>query len=194
MIVFLRIFQALLSLSSFLIFSSIFSASAAPVTDDQKEIYIDEQIRLAEALKQREYYQLAIEEYKRIISDFPDDPLIADAWCGLGETFCLAGDYKNGAEAYATFLKKYPQLPISDSVQLAYATAFAKAYPEKLSESVKIISQIAENNAKDEKIRESAIYALGKLYLDFGNSIEAEKSFIKLAEKPIRDKEDKIRI
>lgn len=190
----LRISQLLFLLFCFLFFCLIPSAHSAPVTDDQKKIYIDEQIRLADALKQREYYLLAIEEYKRIIAEFPDDPLSADAWCGLGEAFYLAGDYKNSAETYAVFLKKYPQLPISDSVQIAYAVALAKTYPEKLSDAVKIINKIIEDSAKDEKIRESALYALGKLYLDINNLVEAEKCFKKLAEKPVQSKDDKIRI
>ena len=84
---------------SFLLVPSLHSAQE--VTGDMKKIYIDEQLRLADGLSQRGHYQMAIDEYRKIIGKFPDDPLAADAFSQLAEAYSSYGDTEKAIKKFA---------------------------------------------------------------------------------------------
>ncbi len=167
-----------------------FFCQAAPVNDDQKKIYIDEQLRLAEGLKNRGNYKIALDEYQNIIRRFQDDLLAADAWVGLAETYCLMENYQQGILVYETFLKKYPDIKTADYVRIAYAQAIIRSGDaSQKDKAISIISEI-EKNAIEEKLKDFAVYSMGKVYAESGNASDAEKEFQKLAGGAIKSQED----
>lgn len=172
-----------------LILASFF-CQAAPVNDDQKKIYIDEQLRLAEGLKNRGNYKIALDEYQNIIRRFQDDLLAADAWVGLAETYCLMGNYPQGILVYETFLKKYPGIKTADYVRIAYAQAIIRSGDASQKDKAISIMSEMEKNVIDEKLRDFAVYSMGKVYAELGNADDAEKEFQKLAGGAIRSQED----
>ena len=77
-----------LLLISITLFTCSSLISAKTVTDDQKLIYIDDQIRFADGLVSRGHYNLAIAEYLRLIEKFKDEPMVLA--CGNAPTFIYA--------------------------------------------------------------------------------------------------------
>ncbi len=173
-----------------LLLLAVFSAppprlAAADVKDDQKRIYIDEQLRLADGLMKRGHFELAADEYRRLIKMFPDSELVADAWTQLGEALASSGKKDEALATYRQFFEKFPAVRTFDSARVAYARILARTGREgDFGEAVKILAGIA-GSGRTELVKEAAAYALGRAYAENGRADLAAKEFAKLAEKEV---------
>ncbi|OGV42775.1 MAG: hypothetical protein A2X48_10270 [Lentisphaerae bacterium GWF2_49_21] len=167
-------------LISFLISTSLFSAQ--DVTDDKKKLFIDEQLRLADGLSRRGHYQLAIEEYRKIIDKFPDDPLIADALSQMADAYSASGDLPQAISNYQLFFKKFSDLKTATAVKVNYAVALFKTGNETNRKSAfSSLEEIKASGDTAAPVKHAASYNLGKFHAELGNSIKAKNEFTGLA-------------
>ncbi len=189
-------------IKNFLIISLFFSCSlflcrtfAEAIENDEKVVYIEEQLKLANGLKGRGHYALAIEEYQKIIKRFPDDMLSADAWYGFAETLYFAGRFDESIKTYEVFLSKFPDIKTSDSARCDYAIALGSSEnTERVSKALAILNEIAYNPQKPANIREKALYNSAIIHKKNGKIAESEKIFSELASRDIGSPSDFYRI
>ncbi len=158
--------------------------AAQDVTDDRKKLYIDEQLRLADGLSRRGHYQLAIEEYRKIIDKFPDDPLIADALSQMADAYSSAGDLQRALATYQLFFKKFPDLKTVPAVKVNYAAALFKTGTEENRRSASsMLEELKSSPGISPEVRRAASYNLGKFNAELGRNDLAKKEFSSLASK-----------
>jgi TolA-binding protein len=169
---------------------------AKTVTDDQKILYIDEQIRFADGLVARGHYDLAIDEYIRLTKKFADDPLVAEAWMQLAEAYAAKKDFKSAITTFNTFFKKFPQVKIVPAANLKYALVLYKtAIPENRSRAFSMLGSLKNDKKIPPVIRDAAGFHLGKLYLEEKNEQKALAEFKAVALQKIeKSPEDDFRI
>ena len=168
--------------------------SAKAVTNDQKKVYIDEQIRFADGLIQRHHYDLAIDEYKRLIKKFPDSELVAEAWLQLAEAYAAKKDYINSFTTFALFFEKFPNIRIVSAAKLRYAIILNKSGDKKNSQkAMGILLKLKKEENIPEIITEAAIYHLGKFYQKSGQHKKAEQEFLQIAKKKATSKKHNFR-
>lgn len=143
-----------------------FSICAKEVTDDQKILYIDEQIRFADGLVSRGHYDLAIEEYVRLTKKFADDPLAAEAWVQLGEAYAAKKDFKSAIETFDTFFIKFPKVRIVPAASLKYALTLHKTKDTaNVKKAFQILDLLKNDKKSPEVIQDAASFYLYKIYL-----------------------------
>lgn len=81
-------------------------ASSQPQLQDEAaaELYTQalDQLRSGERVT-------AIEGFNRLISSWPDDPLVADSYYWIGQTHWVAAEYEQAREAFAGLVNSFPQ-------------------------------------------------------------------------------------
>lgn len=176
------------------IFLLSFIILAKPVTNDQKKVYIDEQIRFADGLVARGHFDLAIEEYKRLIEKFPKDELVAEAWIQLAEAYADKKDFTNSFKTFETFFDHFPNIKITPAASLRYALTLYKSNDEKNKEkAIRLLNKLKSNSKIPLIIQEASAYHLGKIHLKSKNLKQAEALFLSLAKKKVLDKSHNFR-
>ena len=69
----------------------------------------------------------AIQDYRRLASEFPDHPNAPDALYRLGHRLRLRGAHADAAAAFQDLVAKHPDSPLAPTARLAAATALAAA-------------------------------------------------------------------
>jgi tetratricopeptide (TPR) repeat protein len=129
------------------------------VTDDEKKLQIDEQLRFADGLLGRGHHTLAIEEYQRLIRQFPDDPLVADAWMQLAEAHATQGRDDAARRLYEEFLRKFPAVPTRSAAEVNYARLLLRsARPGDRDRGGRLLDDLKARQDVPEMIREAARY------------------------------------
>jgi tetratricopeptide (TPR) repeat protein len=174
-------------------FTFSFVASASKIVkDDQKKIFVDDQIRFAAGLSDRQYYDAAINEYQRLIKKFPDDPITAEAYLRMAETYAVKNDYSKAFEIFNEFFVKFPKIRILTSAQLRYALVLYKsAQPDSIKKSLQILNKLKKSPDTSNVIRDAAIFHLGNIFKERGEVKKAEKEFALIAYKKINSEMDK---
>ena len=166
----------------FVIFCPLSSLKAKPVTDDQKILYIDEQIRFADGLVSREHYDLAIAEYRRLIAKFAGDPLLAEVWVQLAEAYAAKKDFEKAFSTFNTFFQKFPRSRIFPAARLKYALVLYKSGSSSNKEKAfSILNELKSDNSVPAVIRDAAGFHSGKLYLSEHKIKQAESEFQSVA-------------
>lgn len=165
-----------------------------PVTNDQKKLYIDEQIRFADGLIHRGHFTLAIDEYKRLINQFPNSELVGEAWLQLAEAYSIKKDYTQSFAIFQTFLKKFPNIRITSAAKLRYALTLNKTTKENKAKAFLLLKNLKENKNIPEVIKEAAIYNLGMIYLKSGKQKKAEEEFALIATKKALTEADNFKV
>ncbi len=159
---------------------------AKDVTDDRKILYIDEQIRFADGLVARGYYDLAIEEYIRLTKKFPEDPLAAETWIQLAEAYAAKSDFKSAIETFQTFFKKFPETRIVPAAKLKLALILHQSKDSaNIDKAFSILSDLNNNVKIPPVIQDAASFYLGKLYLSDNKEDKAIAAFESISKKEI---------
>ena len=151
------------------------------VSNDEKKVFIDDQIRFAEGLASRKHYDLAIEEYKRLIRRFKDDPLVAEAWARLAATLAAKGDFDAAFATFDEFFKRFPDSKIFHATKLRRATAL-RSFGDK-KKSYAELEALSKNPKAPEVVRDAAIYYAAKFHKKDGETEAAERCLRALAAK-----------
>jgi len=177
-------------------FSTPNALNAKSVTDDQKGLYIDEQIRFADGLVSRGHYDLAIDEYIRLTKKFAGDPLAAEAWMQLAEAYAAKKDFKSAIETFHTFFKKFPDTKIIPAANLKYALVLYNTATLKNKQTAFMMLEKLKNNKKvPSVIHDAARFHLAKLYLKEKKEEKAIAEFQAVASQTIKKSpEDDFRI
>ncbi|MFZ2655525.1 MAG: tetratricopeptide repeat protein [Victivallales bacterium] len=165
--------------------------SAQEVTNDMKKIFIEEQLRLADGLCQRGHYQMAVDEYRKIIGKFPDDPLAADAFSQLAEAYSSSGDFEKAIENYKIFFSKFPAVKTVPAVRINYSIALSRTGDEEnVKEAVSVLREVKNTKEASIPVKYAAGYHLGKILLGAGDLKNAKSEFSELASVNINSKDD----
>ena len=164
---------------------------SAEITNDRKTVMIDEQLRLADGLFKRGHYALAIDEYRKILEQFPNDPLATDALSQIADAYSASGNIEKALESYKLYLLKFPRLKTAGAVKVNYAIALIKTgKKEDGAEAVSILTEIKKSGECTGMVRDAAAYNLAKFYGDSGESIKAKAEFRELSSKKISSGDD----
>ena len=176
-----------------ILFGSI-TLLSKPVTNDQKKLYIDEQIRFADGLIHRGHFNLAIDEYKRLINQFPNSELVGEAWLQLAEAYAIKKNYTQSFAIFQTFFKKFPNIRITSAARLRYALTLNKTTKENKAKAFLLLKNLKENKNIPEVIKDAAIYNLGMIYLTTGKQNKAAKEFSLIATKRVLSEADNFKV
>jgi len=165
-----------------------------PITNDDKKLYIDEQIRFADGLVKRQHYTLAISEYKRLINKFPNNKLVAEAWLQLAEAYALNNDFKQSFSIFDKFFKQFPNIKIVPAAKLRYALVLNKTTKQNRGKCLEILIKLKTAQKVPLIIKEAATYHLGMIYLKNKQIKKAEKEFTSIAFKSISNENDIFKI
>lgn len=174
-----------------LLVSSFQPLISAEIANDRKSVMIDEQLRLADGLFKRGHYSLAIDEYRKILEQFPDDPLAADALSQMADAYSASGNLVKALETYKLFLLKFPRIKTTEAVKVNYALALLKTgRKEERTEALSILTEEKKTSDSPPMVRDFAAYNLAKFYSDSGESIKAKAEFKELSTKKISSGDD----
>lgn len=174
-----------------LIIASIPPLISAEIANDKKNVIIDEQLRLADGLFKRGHYSLAIDEYRKILEQFPNDPLAADALSQIADAYSASGDLEKSLGNYKLFLLKFPNIKTSGAVKVNYAVALLKTgRKEDSAEALSLLTEIKKNRECSPMVRDFATYNLAKFHSESGESIKAKNEFKELSSRKISSGDD----
>lgn len=135
------------------------------------------QYRVAAKYQKLEQYDLAAKEWKKLVADFPDDPLAASGLHYGGVCHFQLGDYKAATTSFEQFVAKYPEHellePTLTNLGLAHYNLATRAQGEKANrlydQAIATFDLEAKKftagkyAAQSNFYRGEALYALGKL-------------------------------
>jgi tetratricopeptide (TPR) repeat protein len=116
------------------VFIILFTAST-PI-HAQVAVKETEQLDFAQGLLSRGMYDMAILQYQKFISDYPQSPSLQEAYLSLGEGYFLSQDFDRAVGTFNQFMHLYPnsdQLPVS-VLRLGQIDIQQKKYDEGLKE------------------------------------------------------------
>ncbi len=164
---------------------------SAEIANDRKTSVIDEQLRLADGLFKRGHYSLAINEYRKILEQFPNDPLAADALSQIADAYSASGNLAKALETYKLFLLKFPRIKTTGAVKVNYAVALLKTgRKEDGTEALSVLTEIKKSDESTAIVRDAAAYNLAKAYGDSGDTLKAKTGFKELSSRKISSGDD----
>jgi tetratricopeptide (TPR) repeat protein len=164
---------------------------SAEIVNDRKSAVIDEQLRLADGLFKRGHYSLAIEEYRKILEQYPNDPLAADALSQIADAYSASGNLAKALETYKLFLLKFPRIKTTGSVKVNYAAALLKTgRKEDGAEALSVLTKIKKSGECTAIVRDAAAYNLAKAYSSSGETVKAKAEFKELSSKKVSSGDD----
>ena len=98
---------------------------------------------------QKGSYEEAADKFSGFISAFPGNPLVANAYYWLGESYMGLGNYEKAIVTFQEVVDKYPTTDKTSRALLSQADAFAKANDEK--SSIIILKKVIELYPKTEE-------------------------------------------
>jgi len=106
----------------------------------QESVKVTEQLDFAQGLLSRGMYDMAILQFKKFISDYPQSPSLPEVYLSLGEAYFLSQDFNKAVDTFEQFNKLYPnsdQLPLS-LLRLGQIDIQEKKYDDALKELTSI--------------------------------------------------------
>jgi TolA-binding protein len=183
-----------LTILSVICLSSGIDAGSREIRNDQKQLFVDDQIKFASGLAERHYYSAAADELKRLINKFPDDPVVAEAYLTLGETYAKQKQFDNAEKAFEAFFSKFPKIRIYKSARLRYAVALLSASDRKYkSKAIDILTDLINDKTAPSVVREAAVYHLGRTLAELGRKKEAVKILSMTAYSKAENESDKFK-
>jgi len=146
----------------------------------QDSIKESEQLDFAQGLLSRGMYDMAILQYQKFISAYPQSPSLQEAYLSLGEGYFLSQDLNKAVDTFEQFIKLYPnsdQLP-QGVLRLGQIDIQQKKYDEALKE---LGSIDAEKQLKGPMLQ-SFDYYTAQAYLDKSDTVSALAFFQKAAQ------------
>ncbi len=146
--------------------------------ESQREM---EQLDFAQGLLMRGLNEMAVAEYQKFITEFPQSPSLQDAYLGLGESYFIIQDFPKSAEAFGTIKKHYPDSPNFPTAVLRLGQiAFGqKQYDQAIQE---LSSVNFEERFKDQlQVLQSFYFYLAKSFRGKGDWSSALNYFQKAA-------------
>ena len=100
---FLQTIYLILGYGLFFVLGSVPAANAQQTVSKESE-----QIEFANGLFSRGLYEMAIEEYRQFIQDFPQSESLNQAYWAVGESLFLLKSYPQAIEAYDQYINLFP--------------------------------------------------------------------------------------
>jgi len=178
------------TISLFIVFVFSFKLlGSSTINNDEKKLLINEQLRLADGLVERGYFNNAINEYENLISRFPNNRLVDEAWAQLAYAQSKSGNIKNAFKTYQTFLKNFPNSPIHTAVKINYARLLGsqKSINDK-KKSLEILKNTLILNNISEPLKEAAQFYTAEIYSDLNEHNKAFVIYSELSSKSLSDK------
>ena len=98
---------------------------------------------------QKGSYEEAVDKFSGFISAYPGNPLVANAYYWLGESYMSLKNYEKAIVTFQEVVDKYPASDKTSRALLSQADAFARANDEK--SSITILKKVIELYPKTEE-------------------------------------------
>jgi tetratricopeptide (TPR) repeat protein len=157
-----------------LVFFFLIGPARVQAQGNMKEV---DQLDFAQGLLSRGMYNLAILQYQKFITDYPNSPSLQEAYLSLGEGYFLSQDFDKAAGIYNQFKQMFPnsdQLPMS-LLRLAQIDIQQKKYDEAIKE---LTSVDAQKQLKGQMLQ-SYDYYLAESYSGKSDTVSALDYFQK---------------
>ena len=127
------------------------------------------QLDFANGLFQRGVYDMAAEEYRAYLKEFPHGKAVKDVLYRLGEAEYSSGDLDSALVTFTKFLEQ-------ESSGKRYARALLRKGEilyrlKRYKEAIPVLQQLA--GGTDDSVRVGAMFYLGRVYLDSGDPAKA---------------------
>ena len=126
------------------------------------------------APSKEENYKKAVEQYQKILQEYPRTPSASIAQFYLGNTYMELKDFDSAVSSYRVFLEKNPKNDILAGItyqRLGYAY-LAKNSPEDARQAFESVERLAGALNRDQ-----AAYELGRIHEALGKKDEAIKHY-----------------
>ncbi len=157
------------------------TASASLVCAQEVPQKETEQLGFAQGLLQRDMYDMAVTEYQKFITLYPQSTYAEEAHLGLGESWFLAHDFPKAIDAFNQFRQLYPhsaKLPAA-ALRLGQIYIEQKMYDQALKE----LTSVDQQPLKGQQLQ-SFDYYMGKAYRGKNDTPQALVFFQKAADTP----------
>jgi len=144
----------------------------AATTALSEDAQIVEQLDFANGLFQRGLYNMAVSEYKKFVSQFPESDLLEDAYFGIAEGYFFDANYSEAIKAFSGFNDKYPTKANKAfaGLRIGQSLFFQKKYKEALE----TLSKVNEGDLSRE-FKQLLYYYMAKSYNEQGDPGESIK-------------------
>ena len=137
----------------------------------------DEQMRFADGIYLRGFYESAVGEYLRLLRDYPDSEHVPSALYRTGESYRQMGN-RAGADRF--FKRLTDEFPASaPAARAVLRRAEMALLDDRASESIAMLTALLEGNPPGDVVA-GATYYLGLSHLKAGNAKDADAAFSNL--------------
>jgi len=137
----------------------------------------EEQIRFADGIYLRGFYESAVGEYLALLRDFPDSEFVAPALYRTGECYRQMGNQTGAERFYKRVLTEFPEGKQASRASLRRAEL---ALADNRPEDAKILLKTLLKEGADTETMTAASYQLGSSFVKAGNRRSAVTTFSKL--------------
>ncbi len=151
--------------------------TAAPGARAQDSVKEAEELDFAQGLLTKGLYDLAIQQCRKFITDYPQSQSLPDAYLSLGEGYFLAQDFSKAVDTFDHFIQMYPhsdKMPVS-LLRLAQIDIQEK----KFDEAIKELNSIDAANMLKGSMLQSFDFYIAKAYLGKSDTAAALEYFQK---------------
>ncbi len=138
-----------------------------------------ELIDFANGLFERNFYDMALQEYKKFIVAFPESDFLEDAYYGVAESLFFLKSYVRAIGALNSYKEFYPSGAKIDIVNLRLGQSFF--FLEEYEEALSRLTEVDPGRLDKEFLPGFYLYQ-GKVLSQRGSLKEAEKALLQAAE------------
>lgn len=155
--------------------SVIITVLCSDLSLSAKELNNDiEQLDFANGLLERKFFDMAVDEYQKLISQYPQSSLLGDAQFGIAEAYFLKEQYNEAKSTLEDYFGKFPEKRNVNISLLRYGQSlyFLKLYDQALSQLLQI------NKAEmDSKVSSAYFFYTALCFKELGRLKEAIGQF-----------------
>lgn len=141
--------------------------------NDSDFVAVQEQFAVANTLMQQENYETAVQQYGKLLTDFPNSELSPIAHLLRADGYFKQEDYQNALSDYQAALGG---LTGSDIALAQNGIIQSYRSLNQPAEALAVV-QDALKNAKSDELRNQYLYLQGACYMDSGDNAKALESF-----------------
>lgn len=144
----------------------------------QEAMFPEQRLELANRLQTQGKYQKAIEQYEKLLSEFPSQEIAEKARFELGRCQFQAGEYDKAVATFEQFIDSYGTGDLADNAIYMIAVCYMKQAPGPERDQTMTLRAVDELNLLLKEYPNSDVAADAKLALAECRSKLAEKEYL----------------
>lgn len=161
-------------------FVGVAAIFVAPLSAQEISKKETEQLDFAQGLLSRGLYDMAVGEYQKFISSYPQSVYLPEANLAIGECYFLAQDFPRALEAFVQFKERFPQSEKIPAAILRLGQIYIQQ--NQFDEALKELTAIDAGAQLKGSILQSFYFYIGKSYQGKNDATTALSYFQKASE------------